>query len=301
MKKVTTNITFGQILFILLTVLFASLMFFYLGAKFGPELFRLDRRSSSLNEPLLPDEQMALELQQLLESRTHDFQFQDILEKTKPVSLVLKKESKQKALVLEGTTGQKTETHTKKQAANLEKKTEKMTEVKPKQEQPKVEPKIEVTEKKVVAEKIPVKKEVISKDEKQKEVPPVKITTLNNGRVHQVQPQLETNYFGSMAIKTGEPRLISTGSTEEQVSQTSGSGLFRLQLGAYSEKSQAEQALQDWKKRGYTVRIVETSVPGKGEWYRLHIGSYSTQEIAMNAQQSFMKNFRQSTKVVQIQ
>lgn len=83
MKRVTTNITFGQILFILLTVVFASLMSFYLGAKFGPRLLNMGERPLSFDDPILPDERLAREIKELLKTRKHAFVFHEALQDEK--------------------------------------------------------------------------------------------------------------------------------------------------------------------------------------------------------------------------
>lgn len=78
MKKVTTNITLGQILFILFSFFMASFIFFYLGAKFGPDVLDLQNASAD-GSGLLPDEKLAQEIKALLKSKKHDFMFDDVL------------------------------------------------------------------------------------------------------------------------------------------------------------------------------------------------------------------------------
>lgn len=78
MKKVTTNISFGQIVFILLVFCCSSLMFFYLGAKFGPRILGIEYAST--NDAVLPDEKLALEVENILQTKNYDFVFHDVLQ-----------------------------------------------------------------------------------------------------------------------------------------------------------------------------------------------------------------------------
>lgn len=79
MKKVTTNITFGQVLFILLTVVFASAMFFYLGAKFGRQVLNIADATVDDSQPLLPDEKVSEEIKKILAEEPPHFTFHDVL------------------------------------------------------------------------------------------------------------------------------------------------------------------------------------------------------------------------------
>lgn len=80
MKKVTTNITFGQILFILLTGIFSSLMAFYLGAKFGRNVFNINSQAEIQSGSMLPDEKLAQEIKDLISQKKQGFLFHDVLQ-----------------------------------------------------------------------------------------------------------------------------------------------------------------------------------------------------------------------------
>jgi len=90
MKKVTTNITSGQIFFILFTFLCSSLITFYLGAKFGPEILDLPKNYVEKDIPILPDEQIALEIEDILAKKKSDFVFYEELQgkKSKEKSVI---------------------------------------------------------------------------------------------------------------------------------------------------------------------------------------------------------------------
>ncbi|OVE82049.1 hypothetical protein BVY03_02015 [bacterium K02(2017)] len=94
MKKVTTNITFGQIFFILIIFIFASLMFFYLGAKFGPGLLSISQNKAGIEMTILPDEKIAQEIKMLIEKNKHEFVFYDALENKKNINVINKSPKK---------------------------------------------------------------------------------------------------------------------------------------------------------------------------------------------------------------
>lgn len=104
MKKVTTNITLGQILFILFTVFLASLMFFYLGARFGPEILHMKDPETQSADALLPDEKLAQEIKELLKTKKHEFTFYEVLQDKKGAAQVqpeLKNEDSEQAISVE--------------------------------------------------------------------------------------------------------------------------------------------------------------------------------------------------------
>lgn len=100
MKKVTTNITSGQIVFIVCVLFCASFMFFYLGAKFGRSVFEFDDVSLSTQTELLPNEALMAEIQEKLESTKHEFIFHDVLVQNKPLSKKVVQKNQVKAPVI---------------------------------------------------------------------------------------------------------------------------------------------------------------------------------------------------------
>ncbi|MEA5113723.1 MAG: SPOR domain-containing protein [Geobacteraceae bacterium] len=55
---------------------------------------------------------------------------------------------------------------------------------------------------------------------------------------------------------------------------------YTVQLASYHDKKEAEDFKAKWAKKGYSVRIVESSVNGKGTLYRVRIGNRMSQETA---------------------
>lgn len=86
--------TMGQILFIFLFLVVASLMFFYLGAKFGPQVFRF-KEIESEQTSFLPDEKITEEIKKILAETEQKFVFHEAVEEKKNHSS-LKSEQKPK-------------------------------------------------------------------------------------------------------------------------------------------------------------------------------------------------------------
>ena len=60
----------------------------------------------------------------------------------------------------------------------------------------------------------------------------------------------------------------------------SGSGLFYVQVGAFTDKAQAAAEADKFKKRGYPVVVAEPRPSDTKTWYRVRVGSYPTREKA---------------------
>jgi len=55
---------------------------------------------------------------------------------------------------------------------------------------------------------------------------------------------------------------------------------YTIQVGAYPDKSMAEEETKNMKKRGYAAFLVATDIPDKGKWYRVRIGSFASKPSA---------------------
>jgi len=55
---------------------------------------------------------------------------------------------------------------------------------------------------------------------------------------------------------------------------------YTVQLASYRDRKEAEELKAKWAKNGYSVRIVESSAPGKGTLFRVRIGNRMSQEAA---------------------
>lgn len=63
------------------------------------------------------------------------------------------------------------------------------------------------------------------------------------------------------------------------VAQEMAPSLF-LQVGSFSSKDQAQALISQFAHHGFQARLVSKAIPGKGEWYRVHVGPYSTTEVS---------------------
>jgi cell division protein FtsN len=55
---------------------------------------------------------------------------------------------------------------------------------------------------------------------------------------------------------------------------------YTVQLASYRDRREAEELKAKWAKNGYSVRIIESSTPGKGTYYRVRVGNRMSQEAA---------------------
>ncbi len=59
---------------------------------------------------------------------------------------------------------------------------------------------------------------------------------------------------------------------------------YTLQIASYQEKEMAEDDIKKMKQRGYAAFIVASDLPGKGTWYRVRLGSFSSKASAEKLQ-----------------
>ncbi len=64
-------------------------------------------------------------------------------------------------------------------------------------------------------------------------------------------------------------------------------GHFTLQLSAFSEKDDADQFLQKIQSAGYRPFVVQSEVPGRGLFYRVRVGDFSSRRAALEAKTEF--------------
>jgi len=55
---------------------------------------------------------------------------------------------------------------------------------------------------------------------------------------------------------------------------------FTIQLGSFKQKEKAYALENKLKKQGYLVHVTPKIIDGKGTWYRVRMGNFSTQEEA---------------------
>jgi cell division septation protein DedD len=59
---------------------------------------------------------------------------------------------------------------------------------------------------------------------------------------------------------------------------------YTLQLASYQEREMAEADVKKMKQRGYAAFMVASEVAGKGTWFRVRLGSYSSKASAEKMQ-----------------
>ncbi len=70
------------------------------------------------------------------------------------------------------------------------------------------------------------------------------------------------------------------------------SGKYSIQMGSYPSIGEAQAALKVWKKKGYSAYMKEADIPGKGLWYRVRLGSFSSKDQA----QTFLDKIKKKEK-----
>lgn len=55
---------------------------------------------------------------------------------------------------------------------------------------------------------------------------------------------------------------------------------YTLQIGSYQERETADNEVKKMKKKGYAASVVTSALPGKGTWYRVRLGSFSSRIAA---------------------
>lgn len=67
---------------------------------------------------------------------------------------------------------------------------------------------------------------------------------------------------------------------------------YTLQISAFSEKSEADEFLRKVQAAGYRPYLVQSDIPGRGTFYRVRVGDYTTKKAALDAKQEFERRQR---------
>ncbi len=88
------------------------------------------------------------------------------------------------------------------------------------------------------------------------------------------------------AMTEGKQTKQPPSARKETASKGAGSSKIRytLQIASYQEKEMAEGDIKKMKQRGYAAFIVASELPGKGTWYRVRLGSFSSKGSAEKLQ-----------------
>jgi hypothetical protein len=278
MKKVTTNMTFAQLLFVLFILMLSSLMFFYLGAKFGADILTLaDRENREAAEPFLPDDKLAAEIEVLLADSSHKLVFHDVVEGKKTLGVIKPQDDK----ILKMTPATEVTTESKLKMAQSSKEDEKLTQIVAAKAEEK--PVKEVQPLKLDLQPKTVIQPVAQNENVRKVIPP-------GTKTPAVMPLTEVE-----KLKVIAPPEFAVKSKSELENSNK---VYRLQLGSYAQKNRALQAKSEWENRGYTVNLVETTLPGKGNWYRLQLGRFENLSEVQNMQRQIMTDYQQTAMIL---
>jgi cell division septation protein DedD len=145
------------------------------------------------------------------------------------------------------------------------------------------------------------KKEVATKKELLSEQPLTTVEPIEK------KPQLETKQ--TEAKKTPTPPLIeeqtklesqkelSTKKDIAAIPATQPGGKYTIQIGAFQKEEDAKQIVNKLKSKGYPAFIKTADIPGKGTWYRVRVGTFSTR-VTAKLYAANLKNAEPSVKFV---
>lgn len=305
MKKVTTNMTFAQLLFVLFILMLSSLMFFYLGAKFGADILTLaDRENREAAEPFLPDDKLAAEIETLLADSGRKLVFHEVVQGKESLGAVTPKDDK----TLKMTPATVVTTEAKLKAGQTAK-----DDVVP---EPQIVKKSEAPTEEIATVKIadkPVPNNASPKSDLQpgtviqpvaqnenvrKVIPPGSKTPIVAPPTDVANLKIITPPELAVKPKTQPENADILKDSLDQTLPAESSKVYRLQLGSYAQKNRALQAKSEWENRGYTVNLIATTIPGKGNWYRLQLGRFESLPEVQNVQRQIMKDYQQTAMIL---
>lgn len=290
MSRNQVQFTIGQVGMIAFFLVSLSFFSFYLGARFGPELFWDIPINELSQKTLLPSEVLDSEVQALLaEEGDAPLTFHESLKTggtAKVENLEPLKEDPlppppepEPAPLVEETKEEPVKVAALPEKAPVEKIPVKETlppvaKVEPKPE-PKVAPKVEAkpapkTEVKAVA-KIEPKKETVKPAEPKKVavvVPPPKPAP-------KIEPKIEP-------APTPPPPALPPEAVVEEPATPPPPARYTLQVGSFSSMKEATALQEKLASGGYSANVQTLELPGKGKWYRVKAGRFPDQSTAQS-------------------
>jgi DedD protein len=101
------------------------------------------------------------------------------------------------------------------------------------------------------------------------------------------QPKPEPK-VAAAPLPAGKPQVVAAAPKKPDVAASH----FTLQLSAFPEKSDAEEFMKKIQSAGYKPFLVSSEVPGKGLFYRVRVGDYTTRQAALDAKNEFERKQR---------
>jgi len=103
---------------------------------------------------------------------------------------------------------------------------------------------------------------------------------LENSEVEQKLQEKITAEFGT-TNGHGEAKQSTTGANKNMSTEEDQlSGKLTIQLGSHRSLKEAEDFAEGFKARGYDPIINQIEIKGKGTWYRVSLGAFSTMDEA---------------------
>lgn len=72
--------------------------------------------------------------------------------------------------------------------------------------------------------------------------------------------------------------------------EPAGEGAYTLQLSSFQDKTEALQFVKTLQDTGMKPYVVAAQIPGRGTWYRVRLGTFSSWEEAVEAKKTFEQN-----------
>lgn len=123
---------------------------------------------------------------------------------------------------------------------------------------------------KTVSIELKTKTENPKAEPENKEVDRVRKIELNKETKPEVKPKMPA------APRQAEPK--------QQISKSEPRLRYTLQVASYQEKEQADEDVKKLKQRGFAAFVQSTEIEGKGTWYRVRLGSFSSRTSAEKLQ-----------------
>lgn len=68
-----------------------------------------------------------------------------------------------------------------------------------------------------------------------------------------------------------------------------GKGKFTLQVRSFPDRDKAEELVEHLRQRGFDAYLNEGELPGKGRWFRVRLGRFSSKDLAEKYRQNFVQ------------
>lgn len=310
MKTETSSL---KISIILLLLIGTAISFFYLGIKFGGKVVSsLDGIAQS--DQLLPNEKLIKEMERLIKEKNHNFVSHDILTNQKEEKIVLENETNDqtfdhKSVLVEYQkqfanadfiTNPTKELPQQEDIASVPDKND-IKEIKETKEIKKVEttqktPDVKITRKEQLEKAKLAKAEQLKKDtEKKKLLEKQQKEKLAKEKLAKEKSEKEKLAKAKLEQdKLAQKKLA----LAKEAEKTKSTGKFQLQVGSYSSPDQANTEMNYWKQRGYPATLVSSYVKGKGQWYRLKLGQFSSLDDVRKEQQNIMRKYNRTAMII---